>query len=94
MEKIAIWVHSFDIAVDFSLPTFETQNDTYKKYAPGIITIRETDVFAGLVKYYIETDQSVSIREIRAQIENLAAFHAQECDSPEFDNAENLTQCA
>ena len=94
MTDFAIWIHTFDISVDFELPTFDAPTAIYANYAPGIMSIEKTSTYAGLTKYRIDLDQSTTIKEVRKQIENLAAFHAQECDNAEFYNAETELETA
>ena len=87
MTNFEIWIHAFDISVDFELPTFEATNPIYQRYAPGIVSIEKTASYAGLTRYSICLDRQTTMIKVMGQIRDLSDWYAQSCDNADFDNS-------
>ena len=98
MSKLSLQVTKITVRSEYPLPTFRTRPDRrpYAKYCPSIEAIERaySATFENVYSVELFTDDIATLDEVEAELCALAAFYAQECDSPEFDNAENLTPCA
>ncbi len=86
-----------EIGLENPLPIFfgQFERAPYAKYCPNIESVDEMrGTGCCAYNYLIFLIGDPTADEIEAQVKALAAFYASECDTPEFDNAENSVPCA